>query len=114
VAAAISVDDTRARFIEILCADAEWLEAEFKQIVSDLFPVPTGADIWPGRSVGSVGEVNRSTVPPRSSWARSIAERVRAPPADSSRLTVIADHYFADGMSRRPSMRGDIHHVDVI
>lgn len=82
MAAISQVDDTMTRMADIICADAEWVRAEFEQIVSGLAAVST-ATIMPSHGPGvPIYGLIRLTAPSADSWAHAVAERVRAPPPD--------------------------------
>lgn len=76
-----STDDAKARIVDIICADAEWVRAEFEQIVSGLSAVTT-ATIPPHRPAGRVWRFIHLPAPVGDPWTQALPERVRAPPPD--------------------------------
>lgn len=74
------VDDTSAAFAEIICADDDWIQAEFERLVAGALPTVTTD------TVPSPREVNCAFVPPAlhptgavGFW-RKLLKKVRAPP----------------------------------
>lgn len=72
--------DTRAEFADIICADAEWVRAEFDQIVSGLARVRT-AIAAPRFQTDGDRRLWHLTTPARIPRPQTLPERVRAPPA---------------------------------
>lgn len=76
-----SVEDPGVVFADIVCADPEWVAAEFAQLVSDIAVVATSTAARPRPSAvgGPPAQGTRHHV--GSGWLPSVPERVRAPPA---------------------------------
>lgn len=72
--------DTTA-FADIVCADPDWVVAEFEQIVAYLVTVPTSTEA-PVPPSGERRLSLRNVHPQdRGSWLQELPERVRAPPS---------------------------------
>lgn len=107
--------DTRAEFADIICADAEWVRAEFAQIVSVLARVRTAIAAPRFRTEGD-RRLWHLTTPARILRPQTLPERVRAPPPGDGRSAAFTvDEHHSDGMSQ-PSLIGRrlFHHVDVV
>ncbi|KJQ54141.1 hypothetical protein [Microbacterium sp. SA39] len=76
-----SVEGSEVSFADIVCADPEWVAAEFAELVAGIASVVTSTAAMP-----LLGAVPRRAVwhlrpPVGSGWLPSVPERVRAPPA---------------------------------
>ncbi|KJL26517.1 hypothetical protein RN51_00159 [Microbacterium oxydans] len=77
------IDTTSAAFLDIICADPDWVRAEFTQVVSYLMTVSTTTALSPSQASEVPADSRwsgRLTGTAEDSFHHVIRERVRAPP----------------------------------
>jgi hypothetical protein len=86
VTAADVVDRTADVFADILCADSEWVDAEFEQIVSGFWDEPTSTASPPrSPSVANRPESTRTHEPVSDQWCAETYATIRSPPSEPAR-----------------------------
>ena len=81
VTAVSSVEDPGVLFADIVCADPEWVAAEFAELMAGIASVVTSTAALPRLGAVPRRAVWRPRPPVGSGWLPSVPERVRAPPA---------------------------------